>query len=420
MATKEAGRKPLTQDKQVRALGAEATVYEHSIAGTPGLRIRISPTGRKVWFYRYRNREDGKLEKLKLGEYREGGMSLADARQEAERQRAIANEHGSARKYRDAERAENRQALVAKLAETERDAYTVAKMVEAYLDEASRKLKSYREVARCFDKYVLPYLGTKPASEVTRSDVIEVLDRLNKAGKAVQANRVQAYVRRAFNWALRKGKVAANPCALIERNTEKAKERAMGDAEIKRFLTNLPDTEIEEAIADAYRLILLTGMRPGEAAGLAFGNVDEDENTIRLEDTKNGRTHTIPTCPQVMAIIKRRRAATKSAYVFPAPRDHRQPIRPDAFPKPLRDAIPTLKVLPITPHDLRRSFATGLARIGTPRLLISLALNHAISGVTGIYDRHSYQSELRDWLTRWANHVDMLVRRDGATKELAA
>lgn len=420
MAKKEAARKPLSQDKQIRALATELAVYEHSIAGTPGLRIRVAPSGRKVWFYRYRHRETGKLEKLKLGEYREGGMSLADARLEAERQRAIANEHGSARQYRDAERAENRKALTAKLAETERDAYTVAKMVEAYLDEASRKLKSYREVSRCFDKYVLPHIGTKPASEVTRADVIEVLDRLNKAGKAVQANRVQAYVRRAFNWALRKGKVAANPCALIERNTEKAKERAMGDAEIKRFLTNLPDTEIEDAIADAYRLILLTGMRPGEAAGLAFANIDSDEKTIRLEDTKNGRTHIIPASPQVMAIIKRRRKATKSAYVFPAPRDHRQPIRPDAFPKPLRDAIPTLKVLPLTPHDLRRSFATGLARIGTPRLLISLALNHAITGVTGIYDRHSYQAELREWLGKWASHVDALVAQKKDAKEKAA
>jgi len=146
-------------------------------------------------------------------------------------------------------------------------------------------------------------------------------------------------------------------------------------------------------------------MRPGEVAGLAFANVDSDEKTIRLEDTKNGRTHIIPASPQVMAIIKRRRKATKSAYVFPASRDHRQPIRPDRLPTPLRDAIAALKVLPLTPHDLRRSFATGLARIGTPRLLISLALNHAISGVTGIYDRHSYQSELRDWLGRWAKHV---------------
>ena len=175
-----------------------------------------------------------------------------------------------------------------------------------------------------------------------------------------------------------------------------------------------------EVVADVYRLILLTGMRPGEAAGLAFSSVDNDEKTIRLEDTKNGRTHFIPASKQVMAIIKRRRKATKSGYVFPAPRDNRQPLRPDALPKPVRDAISKLKVLPLTPHDLRRSFATGLARIGAPRLLISLALNHAVSGVTGIYDRHSYQPELRSWLQRWADHVDSLTTAKANARDKAA
>jgi len=172
----QAKRQPLSQDRQIRALKAESEPYEHAIAGTKGLRVRVYASGRKSWLYRYRVRtgdDAGVLQRITLGEYlAEDGMSLADARKEAERQRDIADEHGSAKDYRDATRADNRAALAAKLAATERDALTVEKLVTAYLDTASRDLKSWREVDRSLRKYVVPTLGNKPAHEVTRADVI--------------------------------------------------------------------------------------------------------------------------------------------------------------------------------------------------------------------------------------------------------
>ncbi len=90
-------REQLTQDRQIRALKAEEDAFEHAIKDTRGLRIKVAPSGRKSWYYRYRHRKTGRLQRVKLGEYRPGGMTLADARDEVDRQRQIVNTYGSAK-----------------------------------------------------------------------------------------------------------------------------------------------------------------------------------------------------------------------------------------------------------------------------------------------------------------------------------
>ena len=402
-----AKRERITTDKQVRAFKAEEAVYEHAVKDGMGLRLRVSPTGRKVWRYRYRNRTTGALEVVTLGEYPR--MGLAEARAEVERQRAIANEHGSARDYHKAERTEKHRALAAKVVTDERAGYTVEKMVGQYLDEASVGLKSWHEVDRALRKYVVAEIGATPAHEVTRKDVIALLDKLSKRGKRVQANRVLAYFRRCCNWAIGKDKLSANPCAMIERHAEQAKERYLSDAEIARFLTNLPDSGIDDTIADVYRMILLTGVRPGEAAGIALADIDSDAGAIRLPDTKAGRPHVVPLSTEARAIIDRRKSE-EAKWLFPMASDPKKHIRPDALPEPLREALQGLGIMRTTPHDLRRTFGTGLARLGAPRLLLSLALNHAVQGVTSVYDRHGYEKELRQWFDAWGKHVDGLVK----------
>ena len=141
-----ANRKPITTDKEVRALKAESAPYEHAMDAGRGLRIKVLPSGRKTWFNRYRRPDTGKLEVVRLGHY--PTMSLADARTEVERQRAIVREHGSAKQYRQADQAVKAAALAEQAAEAERTNYTVAKLVTAYLEAASRELKSWREVDR--------------------------------------------------------------------------------------------------------------------------------------------------------------------------------------------------------------------------------------------------------------------------------
>lgn len=406
-------RAQLSNDKQIQSLKAEGVPYEHAIKGGKGLRIKVAATGKRAWYYRYRNRASGALERIKIGDA--PPMTLAQAREEAATQRSVVKTHGSAKQHRDAELKRHAAIDAEALAEQEQSSYTVAKLIDEYVDEASRTLKSWREVDRCLRVYVLPALGDRPANAVTRRDVIAMLDPLSKAGKLVQANRVLAYLRKAFSWAVRQDKVPTNPCVDIDKHKERARERFLGDTEISRVLANLP-SGLHETGADVLRLVLLTGLRLGEALGMRYDMIDGD--TLSLSNTKNGTTHHVYLSPQALALIKRRQGA--SAFVFPLQTDLKRPFRQDRLQHELQKAIPRLKVMPFTAHDLRRSFATGIARLKCPRLLISLALNHTIPGITSRYDKHSYETELREWWATWGAHISRLGPQDTQKREEAA
>ena len=96
-----------------------------------------------------------------------------------------------------------------------------------------------------------------------------------------------------------------------------------------------------------------------------------------------------------------------------------KPIRADSIQRPLKEALPKLKTLPFTPHDLRRSFATGLAEMQCPDILISLALNHTVRGITSIYNRYSYADELREWIEKWGAHIEALTDKPAKSTKAA-
>ena len=174
-------------------------------------------------------------------------MALADARIALGVQRNIKQEHGSAKKYREVQKAEKVAALEASHSKTVADSYTVEKMCCEYIDIASRELKSWAAVDRIFKRNVIKVIGNRPARDVRRAEIIaEVLEPLNKRGKFTSANRTLAHFRRVYNWAINSGKFdagpdIANPCSRIEMNKEHPRERALSDSEIRRLLAALPD-----------------------------------------------------------------------------------------------------------------------------------------------------------------------------------
>lgn len=305
-------------------------------------------------------------------------------------------------------------------------------MIEDYLaDSDTRKLASWKEKDRALRLYVLPELGNLSIVDINRRDVREALIWLKEQGKDVQYNRVWAYLRAAFNWAIsreqEKGRGEridfANPLHGVKLPKERGKHRFLNEVEIKRFLRALPETDIDETVADVLRFILLTGVRPGEAVSIAADDIDLEAKILLIPSTKSGRPHRIPLSDPSLHLIERRRNTNNGKWLFPAVKNKNNHIRADALQAPLRGAIPKLKVLPFTPHDLRRTFATGLAKapIRAPRLLISLALNHHVEGVTDKYDQHSYDDELRAVFASWGNCVDALEasQSDGIEQKVA-
>ena len=104
-------------------------------------------------------------------------------------------------------------------------------------------------------------------------------------------------------------------------------------------------------------------------------------------------------------------------WLFPSPRGD-TPIKPTAVNHALRKALthttkerptPAIKLENVTPHDLRRSAASGMASLGINRLVIGKVLNHVENGVTAVYDRHGYDAEKRHALEIWAAHLEEIL-----------
>jgi integrase len=94
-----------------------------------------------------------------------------------------------------------------------------------------------------------------------------------------------------------------------------------------------------------------------------------------------------------------------SCYLFPSPKDRTKHIGVCSLSHAVRNNIDVLGVEPFTPHDLRRTAASQMAGMGISRLVVARILNHAESGVTAIYDRHSYDREKREALDAWAERM---------------
>jgi len=399
--------KSVSTDRQVAALKPAAVRYFRTVAGCPGLRIAVSRSGQRTFFYRTRL-EDGRLQQQKIGQYHPQEFGLREARARWRELRDIRETHGVVREKIKSDRAKRRAELLAAAATTERDAYTVRVLAQEFIDHQSATIKTWRKTRSNLDVYVLPHIGERPAHSIRRADVLAILDTLARAGLIVTSNRVLAAVRAMFNWAIQREKpgIEANPCTAIKPQKEHGRERALSDVELRRLYTNMPDSTLTADERDLIEFILLTGCRLTEACAAPLDEFDGDLWILPPLRTKNNRQHRLPLSKQAAALVKRR--SGNSPWLFSMASNPKQPMRADAIHTPLREALPALKVLPFRPHDLRRSTASGIAALGAPRDTVRRILNHTDRSVTAIYDRADYTPELRRWLQAWADHLDAL------------
>ncbi|MDO8678034.1 MAG: site-specific integrase [Acidobacteriota bacterium] len=158
-----------------------------------------------------------------------------------------------------------------------------------------------------------------------------------------------------------------------------------------------------------FRVRLLTAQRGGEVHGAAWAEFDLATAwwTIPAERSKNGLAHRVPLSPQAVRILKAwRPSAGDSPWVFPSSRKDGPHI---AHAQKAIERIVEASGVDFRGHDLRRTAASLMVGAGVPRLVVSKILNHVESGVTAVYDRHSYDLEKRAALDFWGKRVDDLV-----------
>lgn len=391
-------------DRQVENLKPRLERFE--IWEARGLGLRISPSGRKSWVFMYRYH--GRPRRMTIGTYPE--VSVAEAHKR----------HGAA--LADIEKGIDPGAVVVAHRREERQAETIEDLVEDFIKLYARpNKKSWRGDEWMLHREVVPRWGKRKAREITRRDVIRLLDTIAiERGTPVLANRVLAVVRRMFSWGVSRDVISATPCAHIERPAmESPRTRVLIDArrgdwsEVTKLweaLQAAPDTDRAHFIVE---LILRLGQRPGEVSGARWDEIDLGAGVwvIPGSRTKNGRDHVVPIVPAVKAVFERAATLSRgSPWVIPSTRS-RHPLRDPAAREWIAQFCSTSGATPFRPHDLRRTCATGLTLLRVPQFIVGRLLNHSTRTITDVYDQNDYQTEIREALGRWNAKLEKLAEQ---------
>ncbi len=388
---------PLT-DTAIKALKPKATRYTET--DEKGLVLEVFPTGGMLWHYRYRL--NGKQERVTLGRYPALSLKLARGMRD-ERATLVALGQSPAKlKQR------------AKVAAAE--ATTVSDFGERFFREiVARDRKDVSIPRRYFDKSIVPAIGAKPVCLVTTEDVRAIIWRKKDEGFDAAAGEIRGVLKRLFDYAQTAGLVTTNPVlALPMRHVHKAKsrERALSAEEIRTFLTAAFESNIRRQFKIGLHLILLTMVRKSELLLARWDHVDLEggEWSIPAEHSKTGKPHIVYLSTQSVALFKELKVlAGESALVLPGRGSLTKPFAHNAINSALKVALSGQSIPAFTVHDLRRTASTMLHENGWASDVVEKALNHAIGGVRGVYNRAEYEPQRRKMLQFWADYIEQLM-----------
>jgi integrase len=173
--------------------------------------------------------------------------------------------------------------------------------------------------------------------------------------------------------------------------------------------------DVGEPFGAVFKLLMLTGARLNEIAQMRWAELSEDGTTIHLgaERTKNKRAHDVPLSPLVRKIIADVARIDESEFVFTV--TGRSAV--SGFGKAKKRLDEAMDIAPWRTHDIRRSVASGLQRLGVPLPVTEKILGHvsgSFGGIVGVYQRHDYEAERRVALERWAAHLEAIVTGEPA------
>ena len=259
--------------------------------------------------------------------------------------------------------------------------------------------------------------GSRKVKDIQRRDVRELLDEI-AARAPIMANRVLALVRKMFNFAIEHDWLEVNPCHMVKRVApERQRDRVLSEDEM-RALWKALDRE-DATIAAVFRLRLLTAQRGGEVLGATWDEMDLTSGwwTIPAARSKNGLAHRVPLSSQALKVLKSLCSVTgDSPWVFPSPKKEGASI---AHAQKAIERVVERSGVDFRGHDLRRTAASLMVGAGVPRLVVSKILNHVETGVTAVYDRHSYDPEKRAALDFWGKRLEQIVSGKRGAKVLA-
>jgi integrase len=384
-----------------------------------GFGLKVTPKGRKVFFLQYRMGGRASVtRRYTIGEH--GELTPDQARAEAIRLR------GRIRTGIDPQ--EEKKARSRPLPK----ARTFAETAEDYLRHVAKTLRpsSAREWSRIIAYDVRPAWGDRAIESITRADVREIVDAIAARGAEVQANRTLTRIKTLFNWAVALDIIPASPAAGLKAVAKEIeRDRVLSNDEIRWFWSACD--RLSWPFGPLFKLLLLTAQRRDEVGSLEWSHLSTDRTTWTMprEIAKNKRAHEVQLSPLAQSVIA-------ALPIVPSAGDGASPlifttngVRPvSGFSKAkatldrlmetarrrelglAEDAPPAIPGWIL--HDLRRTAATGMARLNISPHVVDKILNHtsgAIRGTARIYNRYDYGEARRSALAAWGQWIDSLV-----------
>lgn len=385
---------------------------EYLIAdGRTGLYMRVLPSGSKSWLYKY-IAPSGQRRKMGLGLYPD--VSLADARAKHAELRLLLH------------KGEDPQHRLAPTPSPE--LLTVSRLAQLWLAEYSAKSHTPKvnyNVTKTLTAGIKG-LEDRPADSIRRADAIALLAAVAEKSPA-QAENLLKPLRQMYQHAIDNELLESNPFSIRNiyrvipdmKKTASAgsgRERVLSDTEIKQLWAAIDAGGGSDSTRRALKMMLITGQRNGEVCGMHRREIEHEWGgwwwTIPGDRRKGnkGGTHRVYLTPLALSLI-----GDRDGYIFPHDYNTAKSIEAHSVSRHVQREIPgtgkqrCYGLGHFTPHDLRRTCATGMRRLGIPRAEMDMILGHVAGGVTGIYDRYEGDAEKEKWLTAWSEHLYSLT-----------
>lgn len=406
---------PSLTEKQLDGLKPPAKgrrlIFDDHRDAPRGFGVRILPSGKVVFILRYSHQ--GKDRQMNIGQ--RGAWTLAAAREQAKKLRREIDAGTDLLDQRRAERAE----------------LTVADAAERYIEAHVEDLASANDVKALFRLHIIPALGKKKLTAVRRRDVIELVEGLAK-DRPRQAALVLQYFKALFGWAEDREHIEASPIASLKpakvspNLAPRSRSRVLSDGEIRALWEDVEESGLHRLTALALKLVLVTGQRPGEVAGMRWDEIEGRVWTIPADRRrKTDSANAVPLTDTALELLERakaeaerlgRRNSRAGEYVFEARPG--SPLTVPALGRAVRRYADALGNDGSggywTPHDLRRTCRTGLAAAGVDETVAEMVIGHTRKGIARVYDLHRYDAEKRKALEAWERRLHRIATGEPA------
>ncbi|EAR7756532.1 tyrosine-type recombinase/integrase [Salmonella enterica] len=368
---------------------------EYIINDGAGLVVLVKPSGAKLWRFRYSFA--GKKQKLSLGSYPD--IPLAQARIRAADARAKLAQGISPVN----ERKEQQQA---------------SKVVNSFEGvclewQATRAAvwsENYAaEIKRLFERTVFPILGKRPIADIEPLELLNLLKGIEARGANEMATKVRRRCGEVYSYAIVTGRARYNPArdlATAMQRFQRGHYRSLEESDLPGFLQALDQTSGNIMVNAAVRLLMLTGLRPGELRGGSWDEVDFDKAIweIPAERMKARRAHLVPLSTQVIELLRSVQAISGSyPLMFPGRNDVNKPMSNMAMNQLIKRCGYGEK---LTGHGFRHMMSTILHEKGFNSAWIELQLAHADKNtIRGTYNRAQYLDGRREMMQWYSDRI---------------